>query len=145
MLLYGVWMVKFIGGHLIFLERSTDGILVILTTLLLSVHKLLLSPFCHVAGNFHWNLEDVAKSILCMSMSGPFLTGYTQVLFLGGEKFKFCLWLNEIRTLITPWSLDTKWLVWPRDWCNQWTLSSNSLGSNIWEWGKGVTYWTMYG
>lgn len=83
-------MVKFIGGHLIFLERSTDGILVILT-LVLSVHKLLLNPFCHVAGNFHWNLEDVAKSILCMSMSGPFLTGYTQVLFLEGEKFKFCL------------------------------------------------------
>lgn len=84
-------MVKFIGGHLLFLERSTDGILVILTTLLLSVHKLLLSSFCHVAGNFHWNLEDVAKSILCMSMSGPFLTGYTQVLFVGCEKFKLCL------------------------------------------------------
>ncbi|XP_062003988.1 chlorophyll synthase, chloroplastic [Rosa rugosa] len=32
------------------------------------------------SGNFHWNLEDVAKSILCMSMSGPFLTGYTQTL-----------------------------------------------------------------
>ncbi|XVE76576.1 hypothetical protein DITRI_Ditri12bG0184400 [Diplodiscus trichospermus] len=32
------------------------------------------------SGNFHWNLEDVAKSILCMIMSGPFLTGYTQTL-----------------------------------------------------------------
>ncbi|KAB1224376.1 Chlorophyll synthase, chloroplastic [Morella rubra] len=42
------------------------------------------------SGNFHWNLEDVAKSIVCMMMSGPFLTGYTQVitqiwlLLLGG-------------------------------------------------------------
>ena len=33
------------------------------------------------AGNFHWNFEDVAKSIVCMMMSGPFLTGYTQVVF----------------------------------------------------------------
>ncbi|KAF5476288.1 hypothetical protein F2P56_008019, partial [Juglans regia] len=32
------------------------------------------------SGNFHWNLEDVAKSIACMMMSGPFLTGYTQTL-----------------------------------------------------------------
>ncbi|PPD97578.1 hypothetical protein GOBAR_DD05418 [Gossypium barbadense] len=32
------------------------------------------------SGNFHWNLEDVAKSILCMIMSGPCLTGYTQTL-----------------------------------------------------------------
>ncbi|KAF6147004.1 hypothetical protein GIB67_036723 [Kingdonia uniflora] len=32
------------------------------------------------SGNFHWNLEDVAKSILCMLMSGPCLTGYTQTL-----------------------------------------------------------------
>ncbi|XP_042943069.1 chlorophyll synthase, chloroplastic-like isoform X3 [Carya illinoinensis] len=32
------------------------------------------------SGNFHWNLEDVAKSIVCMMMSGPFLTGYTQTL-----------------------------------------------------------------
>ncbi|KAL6336521.1 hypothetical protein AAG906_022462 [Vitis piasezkii] len=30
--------------------------------------------------NFHWNLEDVAKSIVCMIMSGPCLTGYTQTL-----------------------------------------------------------------
>ena len=35
----------------------------------------------HVAGNFHWTPEDVAKSIVCMMMSGPFLTGYTQVLY----------------------------------------------------------------
>ncbi|KAG7033765.1 Chlorophyll synthase, chloroplastic, partial [Cucurbita argyrosperma subsp. argyrosperma] len=31
-------------------------------------------------GNFHWNFEDVAKSITCMLMSGPFLTGYTQTI-----------------------------------------------------------------
>ncbi|KAM0953665.1 putative chlorophyll synthase [Dioscorea sansibarensis] len=31
------------------------------------------------SGNFHWNVEDVAKSIVCMLMSGPFLTGYTQI------------------------------------------------------------------
>ncbi|GMH24758.1 hypothetical protein Nepgr_026601 [Nepenthes gracilis] len=32
------------------------------------------------SGNFHWTLEDVAKSIACMVMSGPCLTGYTQTL-----------------------------------------------------------------
>ncbi|CAI9782374.1 unnamed protein product [Fraxinus pennsylvanica] len=32
------------------------------------------------SGNFHWTLEDVAKSIVCMLMSGPFLTGYTQTI-----------------------------------------------------------------
>ncbi|XP_030449969.1 chlorophyll synthase, chloroplastic [Syzygium oleosum] len=32
------------------------------------------------SGNFHWNLEDVAKSIVCMMMSGPCLTGYTQTM-----------------------------------------------------------------
>ncbi|KAK1311953.1 hypothetical protein QJS10_CPA07g01137 [Acorus calamus] len=32
------------------------------------------------SGNFHWNIEDVTKSILCMMMSGPCLTGYTQTL-----------------------------------------------------------------
>ncbi|KAH9736638.1 chlorophyll synthase [Citrus sinensis] len=32
------------------------------------------------SGNFHWNLEDVAKSIVCMIMSGPCLTGYTQTI-----------------------------------------------------------------
>ncbi|KAJ6798576.1 chlorophyll synthase, chloroplastic [Iris pallida] len=32
------------------------------------------------SGNFHWCLEDVAKSIVCMMMSGPCLTGYTQTL-----------------------------------------------------------------
>ncbi|XP_002530507.2 chlorophyll synthase, chloroplastic [Ricinus communis] len=32
------------------------------------------------SGNFHWNLEDVAKSVVCMLMSGPFLTGYTQTI-----------------------------------------------------------------
>ncbi|KAK4796253.1 hypothetical protein SAY86_028579 [Trapa natans] len=31
-------------------------------------------------GNFHWTLEDVAKSIVCMLMSGPCLTGHTQVI-----------------------------------------------------------------
>ncbi|CAF2046857.1 unnamed protein product [Brassica rapa] len=32
------------------------------------------------SGNFHWTPEDVAKSILCMLMSGPCLTGYTQTI-----------------------------------------------------------------
>ncbi|KAJ6299895.1 hypothetical protein OIU76_020818 [Salix suchowensis] len=32
------------------------------------------------SGNFNWTLEDVAKSIVCMLMSGPFLTGYTQTI-----------------------------------------------------------------
>ncbi|KAJ6822894.1 chlorophyll synthase, chloroplastic [Iris pallida] len=32
------------------------------------------------SGNFHWSLEDVAKAIVCMVMSGPCLTGYTQTL-----------------------------------------------------------------
>ncbi|KAL8129415.1 hypothetical protein V2J09_018570 [Rumex salicifolius] len=32
------------------------------------------------SGNFEWTLENVAKSVLCMLMSGPFLTGYTQTL-----------------------------------------------------------------
>lgn len=32
------------------------------------------------SGNFHWNPEDLAKSIVCMTMSGPLLTGYTQTL-----------------------------------------------------------------
>ncbi|URE48926.1 UbiA prenyltransferase family [Musa troglodytarum] len=31
-------------------------------------------------GNFHWNIEDVAKAVVCMMMSGPCLTGYTQTL-----------------------------------------------------------------
>ncbi|GER55790.1 unnamed protein product, partial [Striga asiatica] len=32
------------------------------------------------SGNFHWTFEDVAKSIVCMLMSGPCLTGYTQTI-----------------------------------------------------------------
>ncbi|OVA02729.1 UbiA prenyltransferase family [Macleaya cordata] len=32
------------------------------------------------SGNFHWSVEDVAKSIVCMIMSGPCLTGFTQTL-----------------------------------------------------------------
>ena len=32
------------------------------------------------SGNFHWTPEDVAKSALCMVMSGPLLTGYTQTI-----------------------------------------------------------------
>ncbi|KAL9251683.1 Chlorophyll synthase, chloroplastic-like protein [Drosera capensis] len=32
------------------------------------------------SGNFHWTPEDVLKSIVCMVMSGPCLTGYTQTL-----------------------------------------------------------------
>ncbi|KMZ63636.1 Chlorophyll synthase [Zostera marina] len=32
------------------------------------------------SGNFHWTVEDVAKSVVCIFMSGPFLTGYTQTI-----------------------------------------------------------------
>ncbi|KAK9127441.1 hypothetical protein Syun_016238 [Stephania yunnanensis] len=32
------------------------------------------------SGNFHWSVEDVAKSICCMILSGPLLTGYTQTI-----------------------------------------------------------------
>ena len=35
--------------------------------------------FADLTGNFHWTPEDVAKAIVCMIMSGPCLTGYTQV------------------------------------------------------------------
>lgn len=31
------------------------------------------------SGAFTWTPENVAKSLLCMVMSGPLLTGYTQV------------------------------------------------------------------
>jgi hypothetical protein len=30
------------------------------------------------SGEFTWTAENVAKSLLCMTMSGPLLTGYTQ-------------------------------------------------------------------
>lgn len=40
---------------------------------------MLSTNFCLISGNFHWSVEDVAKSIVCMVMSGPFLTGYAQV------------------------------------------------------------------
>lgn len=45
--------------------------------------------FILIAGNFHWNVEDVAKSIVCMIMSGPCLTGYTQVYFWSWIYFVF--------------------------------------------------------
>ncbi|KAG0568155.1 hypothetical protein M758_7G187500 [Ceratodon purpureus] len=32
------------------------------------------------SGNFQWTPEDVAKSLTCMLMSGPLLTGYTQTI-----------------------------------------------------------------
>lgn len=32
------------------------------------------------SGNFTWTAENVAKSIVCMMMSGPFLTGYCQTI-----------------------------------------------------------------
>lgn len=32
------------------------------------------------SGNFEWTFENVAKSIVCMIMSGPCLTGYTQTI-----------------------------------------------------------------
>jgi hypothetical protein len=31
------------------------------------------------SGEFSWTAENVEKSLLCMTMSGPLLTGYTQV------------------------------------------------------------------
>ena len=31
------------------------------------------------SGQFTWTPENVGKSLLCMFMSGPLLTGYTQV------------------------------------------------------------------
>ena len=30
------------------------------------------------SGEFTWTAENVAKAVLCMTMSGPLLTGYTQ-------------------------------------------------------------------
>ena len=32
------------------------------------------------SGHFEWTPENVAKSVLCMCMSGPLLTGYTQTI-----------------------------------------------------------------
>lgn len=32
------------------------------------------------SGNFEWTPDNVAKSLLCMVMSGPLLTGYTQTI-----------------------------------------------------------------
>jgi chlorophyll synthase len=32
------------------------------------------------SGHFEWTPENVAKSLLCMTMSGPLLTGYTQTI-----------------------------------------------------------------
>eukprot|EP00884_Botryococcus_braunii_P022579 jgi/Botrbrau1/9004/Bobra.0148s0107.1 len=32
------------------------------------------------SGNFTWTLDNVGKSLVCMIMSGPFLTGYTQTI-----------------------------------------------------------------
>jgi hypothetical protein len=39
----------------------------------------ILHSMARTVGNFHWTPEDVAKSLTCMLMSGPLLTGYTQV------------------------------------------------------------------
>ncbi|KAI8559765.1 hypothetical protein RHMOL_Rhmol04G0199400 [Rhododendron molle] len=43
------------------------------------VNSLVTSP-AYIVGNFHWTVEDVAKSWVCMMMSGPCLTGYKQTL-----------------------------------------------------------------
>lgn len=55
----------------------------------------LLSPLFkfwpNTLGNFQWNIEDVAKAITCMIMSGPCLTGYTQVSFTSLTFFQFSL------------------------------------------------------
>jgi len=32
------------------------------------------------SGHYEWNLDNVGKALLCMTMSGPFLTGYTQTI-----------------------------------------------------------------
>lgn len=37
------------------------------------------------SGMFTWTPENVGKSLLCMLMSGPLLTGYTQVRGWGPE------------------------------------------------------------
>lgn len=44
--------------------------------------NLLVGVLCGAAasGNFEWTPENVAKSALCMVMSGPLLTGYTQTI-----------------------------------------------------------------
>ena len=35
------------------------------------------------SGEFAWTAENVGKAVLCMTMSGPLLTGYTQARALG--------------------------------------------------------------
>lgn len=32
------------------------------------------------SGHYEWNLDNIGKALLCMTMSGPFLTGYTQTI-----------------------------------------------------------------
>ena len=32
------------------------------------------------SGHYEWNLDNIGKAMLCMTMSGPFLTGYTQTI-----------------------------------------------------------------
>ena len=48
-------------------------------------------------------MEDVAKSVLCMIMSGPFLTGYTQViisLMINVITFFFFFFLKSKRRVL---------------------------------------------
>jgi hypothetical protein len=53
------------------------------------------------SGAFTWTPENVAKSALCMLMSGPLLTGYTQV--QAGCSPRPCPW---------PWPRPRPW-PWP--------------------------------
>ena len=32
------------------------------------------------SGHYEWNVDNIGKALLCMTMSGPFLTGYTQTI-----------------------------------------------------------------
>ena len=46
------------------------------------------------SGEFTWTAENVAKSLLCMTMSGPLLTGYTQA-----RTRAVCLFLAHVQPL----------------------------------------------
>ena len=45
-----------------------------------AVPRIVAGVLCGAAasGQFEWTPDNVAKSLLCMVMSGPLLTGYTQ-------------------------------------------------------------------
>lgn len=123
-------------------------------------------------GNFQWTPEDVAKSLTCMLMSGPLLTGYTQVYkrrsfsvgFLAVEQFVReqwlrmsivfkCLWsfFVSIRWMaLSAWLLrliydfpDNQWLVRQGDWCNQWALQTYPLWGYFRAWSTSINYFSL--